>query len=159
MPRRKSFETFYPRYWRVYLATCPLAGLLYVAVTALTLALDANSAYGWLAAFTCFWIPCQQMLVLILMMNYRISIDDRGIGEYNIFNVSRQVSWDSVTSAYIHYLAGFPVLIIIGYFSYQRVRIPLFMYKSDRIAEAFADFAGPDHPVALATVERYRDAD
>ena len=77
----------------------------------------------------------------------------------NIFNASRQVSWDSVTSAYIHYLAGFPVLIIIGYFSYQRVRIPLFMYKSDRIVEAFADFAGPDHPVALATVERYRDAD
>lgn len=158
MPRPRSFETFYPRYWRVYLATCPLAGLLFAVVMTLSVALDASSTFDWLAGFTCFWIPCQQMLVLVLMMNWRLSIDERGIGEYDIFNNSRNLDWNDVDSSHIYYLVGFPVLIIKG-FRYRRVKIPLFMYHSDKIIAAFNDFAGPDHPVTLAAVERYRDED
>ena len=166
MPRRKSFETFYPRYWRVYLATCPLAGLLYAVVAGLSLVLvpEAKGVIERLIVFTCLWLPCQQVFVLILMMNWRISIDDRGIGEYDIYNTAKRLYWDDVETASIYYFVGFPVLTIEGCHFLRtnhplRVRIPLFMYHSDKIVASIADFAGPDHPVALAAVERYRDAD
>lgn len=158
MPRHKSFETFYPRYWRVYLATCPLAGLLFLIVITLSLALDADSIFTVLGSFTCLWLPCQQMLALLLMMNWRISIDNQGVGEYDIFNSSKRLYWNDVDTAHIHYLVGFPVLIIKGY-RYRRVRIPLFMYSSDKMIAALYEFAGPDHPVTLAAVDRYRDED
>jgi hypothetical protein len=64
------------------------------------------------------------------------------------------VDWESVTAAKPFNLAGIPYLRVFSDETSKVIWLPLLLVGYDRFAELVAEYAGPDHPVAVEVLSR-----